>query len=63
MKLVKPSPHFWVWIGAGVFLVLILALQIYLSFRQEHPEALVDEFTARSRAFVEQAHQSLEASQ
>lgn len=60
MKLVKPSLHFWVWIGTGVFLLLVLAVQIYLSLRQEYPEALSDEFTARSRDFVEQAKQSLE---
>lgn len=62
MKLVKSLPHLWVWIGVGIFLALIFAIQIYLSLRQEYPAALSDEFTARSRDFVEQAKQSLETS-
>jgi hypothetical protein len=60
MKLVKASTQVWVWIGAGIFLVLVLGVQLFLSMRQEYPIAVSDEFTATSRAFVDQAKETLE---
>ncbi len=60
MKLVKPSTNVWIWIGMGIFLVFILAMQFFLTFRQEYPEAISDEVTERSRAFVEQTKDTLE---
>jgi hypothetical protein len=62
MKLVKPSTPVWVWIGVGIFFVLILAVQFFLTVRQEYPHAVSDEVTERSRSFVEQTKHTLEES-
>ena len=63
MKLVKPSPHVWIWVGAGIFLLFIFITQFFLTFRQKYPEAVSDETVERSRAFVEQTQQILEERQ
>lgn len=63
MKIVKTSSYVWVWIGVGVFLLFVFALQIFLTLHQQYPAAVSDEFTEKTRSFVDEAQRVLEAQQ